>query len=94
MQKFFEPMRTQSTTDLAPEYAREERDLVWAQRKRRKNRLRQIEAACLSVDEKDGALIALDDADREEWMQLEGTYLGKGFSIETIEAMKKRRSMW
>lgn len=94
MTQFLDPVSTEASTWLEPEYARHERDLVWAQRRRRQVTVRQVEAARLSLDERDGALLALDEQDREEWFHLEGTYLSKGLAMQTIEAMKARRSMY
>mmetsp|Transcript_6087 Transcript_6087/g.14002 ORF Transcript_6087/g.14002 Transcript_6087/m.14002 type:complete len:205 (+) Transcript_6087:118-732(+) len=93
MTEYLEPMATKISDDLEPLYAYDERNLVWKQRKRRKEMARQIENAGISIDERREALSALDQRDREEWCHLEGTYLGKGFSLGMLEEYKARRSM-
>jgi len=93
MSKFLDPTRTTASAQLEPAYARDERTLVWAQRKRRRILERQLKDAKLSLDEEAGARIVLESNGREEWLHLEGTYLGRGLALDTIEDFKSRRSM-
>jgi len=94
MSEFLEPTRTTASVAAAPAYAKDERDLVWGQRKRRKQLVRHLQEAKLSRDEERGAHEALDAREREEWMHLEGSYMAKGLALDTIEDMKTRRSMY
>ena len=68
--------------------------MVWAQRKRRRAVDRRVGAAGLSADEREGARRALAEHEREERTHLEGTYAAQGLALDTIQAMKARRSMW
>ena len=94
MTVFLEPTRTEASTDLRPLFAKDERDLVWSQRKRRKALERQLAEARLSVNERTGALQAAALNDKEEWMHLEGMYQKRGLAADTIDKMKTRRSMY
>mmetsp|Transcript_17307 Transcript_17307/g.20373 ORF Transcript_17307/g.20373 Transcript_17307/m.20373 type:complete len:207 (+) Transcript_17307:50-670(+) len=94
MTAFLNPTQTKASVSLEPLYAKEERDLIWMHRKRRKNTIRQIESARLTIDERKGAMLVLDEQEREEWFHLEGSFMSKGLAIETIEAMKSRRAMF
>lgn len=91
MSEYLSPQETQASIDLTPAYASDERRLIWSQRKRRQNTLRHLEQAHIPDVEMQAAVQALDDHDREEWYQLEGTYLSQGLAIEKIIAMKKHR---
>jgi ankyrin repeat protein len=93
MTKFLDPTSASASVELEPAYAKDERDLVWAQRKRRRNLERQLQGAKLSLNEEAGARLALEANDREEWMHLEGTYLSRGLASDTIDDFKSRRSM-
>jgi hypothetical protein len=90
---FLDHARLSAGTTLPAEYARDERDLVWKQRKRRKRLLRQLAGARLSKNEEHGALDVLRATDTEEWMHLEGHYLSRGLALHTIATLKKKRSM-
>jgi ankyrin repeat protein len=94
MTSFLNPKKTKASVSLEPEYAREEKELIWMQRKRRKNTVRQIDDGGLTLDERKGALLVLDQREKEEWFHLEGSFLSRGLAIQTIEDMKKRRAMF
>jgi len=55
---------------------------------------RRSAAVKLSTDEYRGAMLALDSQDQEEWAHLEGSYAAQGLCLDTIQAMKARRSIW
>jgi hypothetical protein len=136
VQVFLGPGNAQASVDAQPSYAKAERDLVWAQRKRRAavrkhdrgrgwwSRVdvrfttavnesahsgllahpraclffvqvqRRAAAAKMSADEAEGAASALASHELEEWTHLEGTFAAQGLCLDTIQAMKARRSMW
>jgi ankyrin repeat protein len=93
MSRFLSPTDSAASIELEPMYARDERNLIWTQRRRRRNRMRQVESARLTLDEEDGAIIALAEEEREEWFQLEGSYLKMGLALETINRFKTFRRM-
>ena len=85
--------RYSALSTLPNMYARDERELVWAQRRRRKRLKKKLEIARLSINEEAEAHSALDLAFKEEWTHLEGYYLREGLALKTIAAMKEKRSM-
>ncbi len=91
---FLSPTETRRSVELAPLFAKDERDLVWSQRKRRHNIVRQIDAARLTEDERKSAFRVVDDSEREEWFELEGRYISQGLAVEAIERTKNSRRMF
>lgn len=91
---FLSPTETRRSVELAPLFAKDERDLVWSQRKRRQNIVKQIHAARLTDDERNSSLRVVDDNETEEWFELEGRYISQGLAVEAIERTKPSRRMF